>query len=82
LELNCLQNSLGAQFRLFLQCFRLIQSNSIGDEQSTKMLREHVYLAAFAWFFHPPVWYDPGSLKVVQDDVRVLMEVCNAVQLD
>ena len=82
LELNCLQHSLGAQFRLFLQCFRLIQSNSIGDDQSTKMLREHVYLAAFAWFFHPPVWYDPGSLKVVQDDVRVLMEVCNAVQLD
>jgi phosphatidylinositol 4-kinase A len=81
-ELNCLSSALGAQFRLFLQCFRLIQANAIDDEQTSKMLRERVYLAAFAWFFHPPVWYDPGSLKVVQDDVRVLMDVCNAVQLD
>jgi hypothetical protein len=79
-RLSVLPSALHPRFMLLLFTFRVIHGGHLNSQTLDHLLLDKVFSAAFSWFCHPPIWYDPGSRSQVVEMARILVEFGKLVQ--
>ena len=81
-RLSTLPSAFLPRFLLLLFTFRVIHGGYLSSRTLDHLLLDKLFSAAFAWFCHTPIWYDPGSRALVAEAVRTVVEFGKLVQAE
>ena len=75
-------SSLCVRFRLLLLCLNFIQTGFIqnNNKQIIEVFMERIYNVALNWFTKSPMWYDASTRKLLEDDVRILIDFAKTME--
>lgn len=79
--LNSKSISFPARMRLLLLGLTIVQNSSL-KYHDKQLLRDRVYQTTLHWFYGKPVWYDPDSPLILQEEVDVVIELSKPFQTE